>query len=166
MTPSPDITSLLRQKNLLDQLQNTTGQGTQAAMIQPGIQQFNTGDSSIPGLTQHRTSPGVLATAALGGAAGGGGELEAAMAKAPGVKQASQAETNIVKGIGNRLQNLVQGNQAPPVSKESALFGPVNPPTMANKTTSQTFGIQPTPSTGHMLQIDPTTGQVVSVPRQ
>lgn len=37
-----DIAELLRQRQIIDQLNQTTAQGTQAAMIHPGIAQFNT----------------------------------------------------------------------------------------------------------------------------
>lgn len=42
MSPNPDIENLLRRKQIMDQLNQVTAQGTQSAMMQPGINQFNT----------------------------------------------------------------------------------------------------------------------------
>lgn len=40
MSPAPDIENLLRQKQMMDQFNQITSQGTQSALMQPGIRQF------------------------------------------------------------------------------------------------------------------------------
>lgn len=160
MTPSPDITNLLRQKQLMDQLNQTTGQGTGAAMLGGGanLRQFDDtgGGSEISptGVVQHRQQPGILASTAFAGPLGGLG----AAARQQHGDSASNPLAKISQGIGNLTQGVMNRITAPiqnaqinrdlqSIAQRPPGIGPVNPPTMK---------INP-----QALQIDPVTGEVI-----
>lgn len=100
-----DIATMLRQKQILDQMQQTTGQGTQAAMLQPGINQFNMPDSSGGGAATGQIVPSPAAPAAPSGASANPND------QMPGVRQAQGLGAMLNRGINTGLNKVASGIQ-------------------------------------------------------
>ena len=148
---TPNMDALIRQKQIMDQLGQITSQGTQSAMIQPGIGQFQTsGDQPTVGDQQiyHPQHGGILG---LGGAA-------SMKSRIPGVSKAREA----VQGLQDKISNAVN----PPPKNPNLTPAPINnvpqqpyTPQPTLKRRDETMG----GSTGFKLQIGP-DGNIQAVP--
>lgn len=167
MATTPDISTLLRQQQMLQQMQNVTGQGTGAALMPSATKQFDdTGGGS------QTTSTGVEPPA--GGKKGGllaaiMGD-PAAMAKprtavsSNPLAQAQAGVQNIKQGLQQRIAGVLGGNAATASADATGATNiglrnadPANAPTMRINTGGQ-------PAAGPGMMLAPGTSGVVNVP--
>lgn len=142
------IAALLRQKQILDQLNQTTSQGAQAAMLGGGANLRAFDDTG--GGTQ-TTSTGVAPVQK------GGGIVRGLGGAANPLNEIDKAKANLVqKGVQN-IKNVFQGSGEP---KPGFIPPPVtNPPTLVNRTPTN----QPNLPPGYQIQMDD-SGNITAVP--
>lgn len=82
-----DIAELLRQRQMLDQLNQITAQGPQAAMLNPGIAQFNTPAGPDPTQIMDPTQPGPSRAPQPSQPQGIMGKIAGTIGNIPGISQ-------------------------------------------------------------------------------
>lgn len=136
MSPSPNIENLLRQKQIMDQLNQITSQGTGAAMLGGGanLRQFDDTDGG-----SQATSTGVQAPH-------GGGILSSMI---PGLKQAQEAKNAVSRAIQNKMADIFNPKD-PSVHAQDyqTAQGPQGPMLMQRtpQGTSQPYQVQVNPT--------------------
>lgn len=126
MGTTPDIASLLRQRDLMNQLNQTTAQGTQADLLQPNLRAFDDtgGGTETTGTgVQQRRGGGMILSALTGipprgqrGQSAQAGSVNAPTAQnIPGLSQIAQAKQRLGAGITGLMTGQgTAGFKAPP----------------------------------------------------
>lgn len=113
------IQDQLRQQQILQQMQQTTGQGVNAALLQSNpIRQFGDPDAPVGGVQQTTQAKPKTGT---------GGALDTAVSKIPGMAQLSRAS----QAVRDKVQGITQ--PLPPVPS-TTVVGPPSPGTPVTNT--------------------------------
>lgn len=167
------IATLLRQRQLMQQMNQTTGQGTQADILNPNLRAFDDtgGGTETTGTGVQQRRGGGLILSALTGIPPRGQRGQNAQADAmnrsptggiPGISQIEQAKQRMASGIqGLATGQGLGGFRTPPTIQPGSVYQPpANPPVLQNRTPAG----QPTPGPGQMLTTD-ADGNVIVAPR-
>lgn len=112
MAPSPDIATLLRQKQLLDQLNQITSQGTQTDLLPQQKVQVQPNKQQLVAPTSGGTTSS--------------NPISDALANAPGVAQARSLSQDISNAMARGLGKVFGGGAAPAPTPQVAQAAPIN----------------------------------------